>query len=98
MTSIKTRRESAIDQLTAQGQGLSITVFIFAMIWGFAYPTYVRFPDAENPDFFPIFMLLNSWFGVVIFTFLGVASKKFRDAVAMMFSSKVGSIIYSSML
>merc|ERR1712008_458985 len=34
------------------------------MTWGFAFPAYIRFPDKETPDFFPIFQVLNAWSGV----------------------------------
>ena len=85
LTTPKTRRESIIDQLTSQGQGLAIAVFIFTLTWSFAYPTYIRFPDLELPDFYPIFMLLNSWYGVVIFVFLGIVSGKYRAALVALF-------------
>lgn len=79
MTVPQTRRDNLIEQLSSQGNGLNIAAVIFAMAWGFGYGSLLRFPDAELPDFYPIFMLLTSWFGVFIFTFLGMMSKKFRQ-------------------
>jgi hypothetical protein len=53
-------------------------VSIFCMTWGFAYPAYIRDPNVESPDFYPIFTVLNSWTGVFVFCLLGVVSKPFR--------------------
>merc|ERR1712241_1392266 len=39
---------------------------------------YIRFPDKETPDFFPIFQVLNAWSGVFIMFFLGMSSSRFR--------------------
>jgi hypothetical protein len=74
----QTRKDSIVDQLSAQGTGLFFMVFIFCMTWGFAYPAYIRDPTREIPDFFPIFMVLNSWSGVFVFCLLGIFSKPFR--------------------
>ena len=51
----QTRKDSVVEQLSSQGTGLTIMVMIFGMTWGFAFPAYIRFPDKETPDFFPIF-------------------------------------------
>ncbi len=77
----QTRKDSIVEQLSSQGTGLFIMVFIFFMTWGFAYPAYIRDPNSENPDFFPIFTLLNSWTGVFVFCLLGIVSKPFRATI-----------------
>ena len=77
----QTRKDSVVEQLASQGQGLVIVVFLFACTWGFAFPAFMRFPDIETADFYPIFALLNSWLGVFLFCFMGLGSKKFRDAL-----------------
>ena len=59
----QTRKDSVVEQLSSQGTGLTIMVMIFGMTWGFAFPAYIRFPDKETPDFFPIFQ-------GIIFSFL----------------------------
>ena len=51
----QTRKDSVVEQLSSQGTGLTIMVMTFSMTWGFAFPAYIRFPDKETPDFFPIF-------------------------------------------
>lgn len=81
LTTPQTRRESIIDQLASQGRGMVITVFIWTITWYFGYPTYIRYPDHELPDFYPIFIILFSWFGVVMFIFLGLTSARFRAVV-----------------
>ena len=77
----RTRRESVIDQLTSLGSGLAIFVFIHALTWCFAAPTYLRYPDSEVPDFWPIYALLLSWMGLSVLVFLGVGSKNFRGVI-----------------
>lgn len=81
MTAPRTRRDGVIDHLAPICTGLVITAFVFSFIWLFAYPTFMRFPDLENPDFYPIFIILQSWFGVVIFAFLALGSPHFRKAM-----------------
>ncbi len=83
ITAPKTRRESAIDQLTSQGNGLAIVIWLTCLCWGFGYATFINFPDKETPDFWPIFVVINSWMGVMFFMFLGVGSTKFRTAVLL---------------
>ncbi len=78
LTAPRTRREGILDQLASQSNGGVIAGLLFSIIWLFAYPTFVRFPDAELPDFWPIFILLHSWYGVAVFAFLGIASNRFR--------------------
>ena len=77
----QTRRESKIDALAPQVHGLFGITFIFSITWTFGYFAYIRDPDAEILNFYPIFHLINSWIGVFIFCFLGVISQKFRDAL-----------------
>merc|ERR1712223_574765 len=74
----KTRKDSVVEQLTSQSTGLTIMVMIYGMTWGFAFPAYIRFPDKETPDFFPIFQVLNAWSGVFVMFFLGMSSSRFR--------------------
>ena len=74
----QTRKDSVVEQLSSQGTGLTIMVMIFAMTWSFAFPAYLRFPDRETPDFFPIFQVLNAWSGVFVMIFLGMSSSRFR--------------------
>ena len=77
----QTRKDSVVEQLSSQGTGLTIMVMIFGMTWGFAFPAYIRFPDKETPDFFPIFqgmykslfsisLPFPSWFRHLIFYFV----------------------------
>ena len=77
----KTRKDSVVEQLTSQSTGLTIMVMIYGMTWGFAFPAYIRFPDKETPDFFPIFQVLNAWSGVFVMLFLGMSSSRFRAGI-----------------
>ena len=77
----QTRKDSVVEQLSSQSTGLTIMVMIYAMTWGFAFPAYIRFPDKETPDFFPIFQVLNAWTGVFIMIFLGMSSSRFRAGI-----------------
>ena len=74
----QTRKEDVVEDLQVQGQGLAITNFFFVMVWLFAYPAYIKFPDREMRDFYPVFTLFNAWMGLIIFVFLGLSSKRFR--------------------
>jgi hypothetical protein len=55
--------------------------FVFCMTWWFAYPAFIRDPNQEMVDFYPIFSVLNSWTGVFVFCLLGVVSKPFRKTL-----------------
>ena len=77
----QTRKDSVVEQLSSQSTGLTIMVMIYAMTWGFAFPAYIRFPDKETPDFFPIFQVLNAWLGVFVMIFLGMSSSRFRAGI-----------------
>ncbi len=81
MTTPKLRREYLVDQFTPIGHGMTLTATIFAMIWGFAYPAFMRHPDIEILNFYPIFVVLNSWFGVIFVFALILGSKRFRMIV-----------------
>jgi hypothetical protein len=81
MTSPRTRRDSVIDHLAAMCTNFVITSLVFSLTWLFAYPAFQRFPDLENPDFYPIFIILQSWFGVVFFASMGLGMKRFRKAM-----------------
>lgn len=89
VTSPQTRKDSIIDQLANQSTGLAMFVFYFTMTWGFAYPAYIRQPDLENANFYPIFAILNSWSGIFIFCFLGLSSQRFRRALIGQARSRV---------
>ena len=77
----KTRKDSLVDYLATQGQGLCVVVFYYLITWGFAYPTFIRVERSERPDFYPIFSICNTWTGFVIFCFLGLFSKRFRSVL-----------------
>jgi hypothetical protein len=62
MASPRTRREGSLDQLASQGNGLSITIFLWAITWAFGFPALTRHPDKEIADFWPIFIMLASWY------------------------------------
>ncbi|CAM6054616.1 unnamed protein product [Sphagnum tenellum] len=77
----QTRKESVVEQLATQAQGLAIFIFIYGAVWAFGVPAWMRYPDKEMQDFYPIFAVLNSTSGAFLFCFLGLSSGKFRDAM-----------------
>lgn len=77
----RTRKDSVVEHLAPQGQGLAVIVFLFGITWGFGYQSFIRQPDVEMPDFYPIFCILFSWMGVFFLCFLGFSSKRFRNAM-----------------
>ena len=77
----QTRRDGVIDRLSSMAQGLVIVVFIHSATWGFSYPAFVRFPDIELSNFYPIFTVLNAFTGVFLFAFMGLGDPRFRRAI-----------------
>ena len=77
----KTRKIGVVDKLEAQGQSLTVLVFLSCVNWAFAYQAYIRYPDVEKPHFYPIFKIINSWFGFFIFAFMGLFSSHYRTQV-----------------
>ena len=77
----KTRKIGVVDKLEAQGQSLTVLVFLSSINWMFAYLAYMRYPDVEKPHFYPIFKVINSWFGLIIFGFMGLFSSHYRTVV-----------------
>ena len=77
----QTRKIGVVDKLESQGQSLTVLVFLSCVNWGFAFPSYMRYPDVENPNFYPIFKIINAWFGLFIFAFMGLFSPHYRNEV-----------------
>ena len=77
----QTRKIGVVDKLEAQGQSLTVLVFLSCINWEFAYQAYMRYPDVEKPHFYPIFKIINAWFGLFIFAFMGLFSSHYRTAV-----------------
>ena len=74
----QTRKDSIVEQLASQGKGLAIMMFLYCVTWGFGYPAYIRYPDVEMRDYYPIFAIMNSCCGIFVFAFLGMSSGAFR--------------------
>merc|ERR1719189_494567 len=51
----------------------------------------MRYPDVEKAHFYPIFKIINSWFGLFIFAFMGLFSSHYRTEV---FASSVNQIAF----
>ena len=77
----QTRKIGVVDKLESQGQSLMVLVFLSCVNWAFAYQSYMRYPDVENPNFYPIFKIINAWFGLFIFAFMGLFSPHYRTEV-----------------
>ena len=90
----QTRKIGVVDKLESQGQSLTVLVFLSCVNWGFAYPTYMRYPDIENPNFYPIFKILNAFFGLLIFAFMGLFSPHFRKEVSAGSGSQIAFLKY----
>ena len=87
----QTRKIGVVDKLEAQGQSLTVLVFLSCVDWAFAYNAYMRYPDVEKAHFYPIFKVINSWFGLFIFAFMGLFSSHYRKEV---FESSVNVSFY----
>ena len=48
--------------------GLLITMFLFFLTWGFGILAFIRNPDAELPDFYPVFQVSRLFSGLCHFT------------------------------
>ena len=77
----QTRKIGVVDKLEAQGQSLTVLVFLSCVNWVFAYNAFMRYPDVEKAHFYPIFKVINSWFGLFIFAFMGLFSSHYRTEV-----------------
>lgn len=75
------RKDNLIDDYGSFCRGASFLMVFFGITWSFGLVAYVRFGFKE-PDFFPIFQVLNSWTGVLIFLFIGICSNRFRMILA----------------
>jgi hypothetical protein len=94
MATPKLRKEKLVDQFSPQARATIFVVFIFAMIWSFGYPAYMRYPDIDIDNFYPIFQVLNSWYGFIYFIGYAVGSDKFKGIILCR-RNRVSSKTYS---
>lgn len=74
------RKDNLIDDYGTFCRGAALVMLFFDLIWTFGLLTYIRFGFKE-PNFYPIFQVLNSWMGVIILVFIGMGSKRWRMVV-----------------
>ncbi|XP_063875718.1 uncharacterized protein LOC135108533 [Scylla paramamosain] len=81
MATTALRKDNLIDDYGSFCNGAAFLMLFFSITWIFGFFCYIRFGHTSL-NFYPIFQVLNSWTGVVLFLFIGVASRKFRMVVA----------------
>lgn len=73
------RKENLIDDFGSFCRGASFVMIYFAITWSLAVPAYMRFD--QTTDFFPMFQIMNSMTGIIIFLFIGLASNRYRGVL-----------------
>ncbi|XP_050733459.1 uncharacterized protein LOC127007021 [Eriocheir sinensis] len=81
MSTTALRKDNLIDDYGSFCQGAAYLLLFFDVTWLFGIPCYIRLRGIKT-DFYPIFQVLNSWMGVVLFLFIGLASRRFKMVVA----------------
>nr|XP_045598695.1 uncharacterized protein LOC123758371 [Procambarus clarkii] len=75
------RKDNLIDDYGSFCKGAAYVVLFFDVTWIFGLLCYLQL-GFTYPDFYPIFQVLNSWTGLVIFLFMGMGSRRFNMVVA----------------
>ncbi len=73
------RKKIFLEELSSLAQGLTFLTLLFALTWSWFPLSYFKWTNAELPDFYPAFQIMNSWMGVFTFIGLGFGSKRFRQ-------------------
>ncbi|XP_071518114.1 uncharacterized protein [Panulirus ornatus] len=75
------RKDNLVEDYGSFCGGAAYVMIFFDITWTFAMLAYLRL-GFKKPDFYPIFQVLNSWTGLIIFIFIGMGSRRFRMVVA----------------
>ncbi|XP_069940170.1 adhesion G-protein coupled receptor G2-like [Cherax quadricarinatus] len=75
------RKDNLIDDYGSFCRGAAYVTLFFDLTWVFGLLCYLHLGFTE-PDFYPIFQVLNSWTGLVVFLFIGMGSRRFKMVVA----------------
>ncbi|XP_018024745.1 uncharacterized protein LOC108680438 isoform X2 [Hyalella azteca] len=73
------RKENLIDDYGSFCRGAAFIMLYFAITWTFGLLAYMRFD--LTIDFFPVFQILNSLTGIIIFICIGVGSYRYRTVL-----------------
>merc|ERR1719336_1170244 len=74
----KTRRVGVVDRLQQEATGLIALVLIASIQWAAAYVAFIRHPNLELPNSYPLFKIITSYYGFFTFGCLGLASRHYR--------------------
>jgi hypothetical protein len=74
----QTKRRSVVADLRSQANGSVAACFGKIIFWILAAVTYLHNQESDSADPYCLFVILLGWFGVILFLFLAIASKKFR--------------------
>ena len=55
------RKSSLLEELGSISSGLIGLVIFYCFTWSFGPLAYIRFPQLEIPNFFPIFQVMVNW-------------------------------------
>ncbi|KAK3879667.1 hypothetical protein Pcinc_015776 [Petrolisthes cinctipes] len=75
------RKDNLIEDYGSFCRGAAFLILFFDLTWIFALLCYIRL-DFNEPDFYPIFQVLNSCTGIILFLFIGLGSRRFRMVIA----------------
>ena len=75
------RKSSILEEMSSLTYGLIVMVVMFCATWAMAPLAYIRFSALDIPDFYPVFQVLNSFMGTLVFIFLGLLNVRFRAVI-----------------
>lgn len=82
---VQSHSRDTASYLKDQIKGMIATSIGMMLLWSFGtigYFSYMKTNDMDVINMMPMFQVLNGWFGVFMFFFLGVWSKRFRLGVS----------------
>ncbi|KAB7502342.1 hypothetical protein Anas_12002, partial [Armadillidium nasatum] len=57
--------------------GSAVLLIYLAATWSIGFVAYIRY-DFDEPDFYPIFQIMNGLSGVILLLCIGISSPRFR--------------------
>ena len=82
---VQSHNKDTVLYLKDQTKGMIATSIGMMLLWCFGtigYFSYMKTNDMDIINMMPMFQVLNGWFGVFMFLFLGVWSKRFRLGIS----------------
>jgi len=82
---VQSHNKDTVMYLRDQVKGMVATSVGMMILWCYGsigYFSYMKTSDMDVINMMPLFQVLNGWFGVIMFLFLGMWSKRFRRALS----------------